>query len=189
MKRRLIVTIGLILTSIAAFAALRGSPYFPELDQRFVDAETSITTNAANITALQALPANVGPTTEGISNLRIARVTYDVATDLGTVGAHGLGVSLPAKAVIIRSWFMINTQFVDAGSGTVALSCEDANNIKTATDITGEAVGAFVEGASTGAASAFISSIAATCEITATVATAAQTAGKLTLWVMYVVAD
>jgi hypothetical protein len=72
-------------------------------------------------------------------------------------------------------------------SGTVALSCEDANNIKTATDITGSSANAFVEGASTGAASAFVRGIGAACEITATVATATQDAGKLVGWVEYVV--
>ena len=126
---------------------------------------------------------------DGLHLKRIARATYDVAVNLGTVAAHGLGVSLPANAIIVRSWFYVVTQFVDAGSGTVAISCEDANNIKTATDITGSAAGAIVEGESTGAASAFKASIAAACEITATVATAAQTAGKLIVFVEYVVAE
>lgn len=120
---------------------------------------------------------------------RVARVTYDVAVHGGGLGDHGLGVYLPAKAVIIRSYFRITTQFSDSGSGTVALSCEDANNIKTATDITGNAAGTFVEGQSTGAASTFVGGIAAKCEITATVAGAAQDTGKLTAWVHYVVHD
>lgn len=165
-----------------AMAALRGSPYGPHLDQRFSDVEVEVD-------ALQALPSNVAPTTEGISNLRIARVTYDVATDLGTVAAHGLGVTLPAKSIIIRSWLYIDTLFVDAGAGTVAISCEDANNIKTATDFTASSAGDLVEGESTGASSAFKKSIAAACEVTATVATAAQTAGKATVWIQYVVHD
>lgn len=163
-----------------AHAAL--TPYSPEVERRFKTVESEVD-------VLQALPSAVGYTSEGISNLRIARVTYDVTADGGGTGAHGLGVTLPAKSIIIRSWFYIDVQFVDAGSGTVALSCEDANNIKTATDITGSAVGAIVEGESTGAASAFKASIGAACEITATVATAAQSAGKLTLYVMYVIHD
>ena len=128
-------------------------------------------------------------TTEGIYAHKVARVVYDVATDLGTIAAHDLGVTLPAGAVITRSYFKIITQFVDAGSGTVAISCEDANNIKTATDITGSAANAFIEGASTGATSAFTRDIAADCNVTATVATAAQTAGKLILWIHYVIED
>lgn len=126
---------------------------------------------------------------EGLFADRVARFIYDVAADGGTVGARGLGVTLPGGAVIIRSYFKIITQFVDSGSGTVALSCEDANNIKTATDITGSSANAFIEGQSTGAASAFVRDIAADCEITATVAASDQTAGKLVGWVHYVIED
>ena len=187
--KRVLLTAVVLLTALATLGALRGVPYEPQVDQRFSDAEVAATALTARVAVVEALPANVAYTVEGISNRRIARVTYDVATDLGTVGAHALGVTLPAKSIITRSWFYTDTQFVDAGSGTVALHCEDANNIKTATDITGNAVGSIVEGESTGAASAFKASIGAACEITATVATASQTAGKLTLFVEYVVAD
>lgn len=126
---------------------------------------------------------------EGAFVTKTARFIYDVAVDGGSATAHGLGVYLPAKAVITRSWFKVITQFSDSGSGTVALSCEDANNIKTATDITGSAANAIVEGASTGAASAFVRGIAANCEITATVATVTQDAGKLVGFVTYVMED
>lgn len=122
---------------------------------------------------------------------RIARANFVCTTncnvDQGITSAQN--VSLPAKAVIIRSYFRINTQFVDGGSGTIALSCEDANNIKTATDISGSGVGVFIEGQSTGAASAFIASIASTCVLTLTSSGAEPSAGALTLWVHYVVAD
>lgn len=126
---------------------------------------------------------------DGNPALRVARFTYDTAVNGGTIGARGLGVFLPANAMIVRSYLYVVTQFVDGGSGTVALSCEDANNIKTATDITGSAAGAFIEGQSTGAASAFVASIAARCEINATVAGADQTAGKLIGFVEYVVVN
>jgi hypothetical protein len=165
-----------------AYSHAQETPYQPEVSKRFKTVE-------AEVDVLQALPAAQSYTAEGISNLRVARFNYSVATDGGTIGAHNLGVALPAKAVIVRSWFRVDTQFVDAGSGTVALSCEDANNIKTATDITGSSAGAFVEGQSTGAASAFIASIGAACNITATVAGADQTDGKLTGFVEYVVHD
>lgn len=133
--------------------------------------------------------AAVDGTDEGLFAHRIARFIYDEAVDGGAIAAYGLGVTLPAGAVIVRSYFKIITQFVDGGSGTVALSCEDANNIKTATDITGSADNAFVEGESDGAAANFQRDIAAACEITATVAGAEQTAGKLVGWVEYVVED
>jgi len=124
---------------------------------------------------------------------KVARATYDVAVDLGTIAAHGLGITIPANAIIVRSWFYTVTQFVDAGAGTVALHCETADNVFAAADITGNADGVLVDGIQqgfstfdgTGAAGI----LGAACELTATVATAAQTAGKLVLFVEYVIAE
>lgn len=127
---------------------------------------------------------DMAPVQNGIGVQRTARAVYDVAVHGGSVGDHGLGVFLPAKAVITRSYLRIDTSFTDVGSATVALSCEDANNIKTATDFTG--LSGLVEGESTGAASAFKQSIANKCEITATVAGGLQSTGKATVWVDYV---
>jgi hypothetical protein len=129
-------------------------------------------------------------TGDGNYNLQIAKASFSFADGDLAVGAHGLGVSLPAKAVIIRSWLHITTQFVDSGTCTYAISCEDANNIKTATDISGTAADGLIEGESTGAASAFKKSIAATCEITGTMAdggSCVPSAGAGQVFVEYVV--
>jgi hypothetical protein len=131
----------------------------------------------------------VVPTSDSLMAERTARVTYDVSVDGGEVGAHALGVSLPANSIITRSWFYTVTQFTDGGSGTVALSCEDAGNIYAAADITGNSAGAFVTGVQDDAIGNFTGSIAASCEVTATVATAEQTAGKLILFIRYVVVE
>lgn len=164
--RKLFGLVGLLmLVAVAAFAA--ESP-FPLWLQKYID--QPVNKNGKNVQ-------------------RVARAVYDVSVHGGTIAAHPLGVFLPKKSIITRSYFYTDTQFTDGGAGTVALSCEDANNIKTATDITGNAAGSFVEGASTGAASAFVGSIAEGCEITATVAGAAQSTGKLTLFVEYVNQD
>lgn len=120
--------------------------------------------------------------------MRFAKAIYDVDTDGGTIAAHGLGVYLPAHAIIKQAWFYTDTQFVDGGSGTVALHCEDANNIYSAADVTGITAGTTTSGVSTGTAATMKDAIAADCEITATVAGAAQTAGKMTIFVEYVVA-
>lgn len=126
---------------------------------------------------------------DGISQKRIARAVYDVAVDLGTIAAHPLGVSLPAGALVTQSWFYVVTQFTDTGSGTVALHCEDANNIYTAADITGISAGTITAGNQTGVAADMTAAIGAACELTATVATNAQTAGKLILFVEFVVVE
>jgi hypothetical protein len=187
-----------LTVNMLAFGA---SPFPPWLAKLYGDATISTngnlqiasdgvgTSEIAAAAVTESKLSQLSGSTEGLYAQRVAMFIYDTATDGGSVGAHTLGVTLPAKAVITRSYFKIITQFVDSGSGTVALSCEDANNIKTATDITGSSANAFVEGQSTGAASAFVRGIAAACEITATVATAAQDAGKLIGWVEYVVED
>ncbi len=113
--------------------------------------------------------------------------TYSVAKNGGSKTAHNTGVSLPAKAIITRSYFQVGQVFASASSaGTVAISCETANNIKTATDITGSSVGDFVDGQSTGAIAGF-KAITNGCDINVTVATWALTAGKLKGWVEYVI--
>jgi trimeric autotransporter adhesin len=134
--------------------------------------------------------ADAATTVEGNYAKKIARFVFDQAVDGATIGAHLTGVSLPAKAIITNSWFYTKTQFADTGSGTVAISCEDANNIFTATDITGNAAGTIVAGASDGGAAAtFVGGIAAACEITVTVAGADQSAGALVGFVEYVVVN
>lgn len=129
----------------------------------------------------KALQRNLGEQT--------LRVPYDVAVNGGSVGAHGLGKYLPAKAIVTQAWFYTVTQFTDSGTGTVAISCEDANNLYTATDITGITATTVTAGAATGSAASMVKGIAAPCEVTATVATAAQTAGKLIFYIRYVLAE
>ncbi len=178
-----------LFASFNVFGAIVGVPFIPQQDARFDAIEQDMAAAQSDITTIQALPAAHAYTTDGISNVRIARATYDVAVNLGTIAPHLLGVSLPAKAIIKQSWFYIDTQFVDAGSGTVAISCEDANNVLTASDITGITAGTITTGASTGSAATMVGGIAAACELTATVATAAQTSGKLTVFVEYVISN
>jgi len=131
---------------------------------------------------------------DGLNQKRTARATYDVAIDGGTAAAHGLGVTIPANAIIVRSWFYTVTQFVDAGAGTVALHCETADNIFAAADITGNADGVLVDAVQDGTFANFDGTgaagiLGAACELTATVATAAQTAGKLIMYVEYMVGE
>lgn len=172
MKKYLVIGVVFLLTAIAVLTAKGGSPFPPWVNQLTAD----------------YLPLGQGDQ-EGHFVPHRARFIYDVSTDGGSVAAHSLGVYLPGSAVLLRSYLQILTPFTSgaSGGGTVALSCEDANNIKTATDLTGSAASAFIEGQSTGTAATFVRSIAAPCEITATVASTAQTAGKLVGWIDYVI--
>lgn len=173
---------------IALVATAANTPFPPWLES-LSGAATISSDGVVAIASSAVTGAKIAePTTveEGLFGAKVARFVYDTAGGAGAIGAHTLGVTLPARAVIVRSYFKVITQFTDSGSGTVAISCEDANNIKTATDITGSAANAFVEGQSTGAISAAVRDIAAACVVTATVATATQDAGKLVGWVHYV---
>ena len=189
-----------LLATTPAQAYKRHAPFKPEIDSRFdqIESMTGDITYSQTGTAygVSVIGSNkvteamiAAQSSEGLHVKRVARAVWDYAVDGGTVAAHATGVILPANALIIRSYIYVVTQIVDAGSGTMAISCEDANNIKTATDLTGSAAGAFIEGAQTGAISAATGAIAAACDITFTIATAAATAGKLIVFVEYVVGE
>ncbi len=203
-----------LLVSTVAYAA---TPFIPEIEARFAALEAGtafLPVTSDEITDGEIVTADIATggvatvdildgtilqtdiavqSTDGLHLKRIARATLD-CTDGTTcpVGATSLGVSLPAKALITRSYIYVVTQLADTGTCTVAISCEDANNIKTATDLTGTAAAGFIEGASTGTAATFQTGIAATCAITATVAdggSCVPTAGKLIVFVEYAVID
>jgi len=128
---------------------------------------------------------------QGVDNhlaKRVVRVTYDFAADGGAISAINLGQGLPEKAIIQRSWFEVITQLTSGGASTMAIHCESANNIFSAADITGSAAGTITEGVSTGTA-ATMQKITNDCNITATIAVATVTAGKLVIYVEYVVSE
>lgn len=121
---------------------------------------------------------------------RVIKGDLDCGASDCSAGTVDLGVDLPANAIITRTWFYVKTQFVDSGSGTVAVHCEDANNLFSAADITGYSDGTIVSGAITGSSpGTYIAGIAAACDVTATIATAEQTAGVLDFFIEYVVHD
>ena len=129
------------------------------------------------------------PTVNGRGLIRMARAVLDCATSSCVVGTVSMVTTLPANAVIYQSYWFTKTQFVDAGSGTVAFHCEDANNIFTAADITGNADNSIIAGNATGVIATMTAGIAAQCTVTATIATIEQTAGFLVLYIFYVVAE
>jgi hypothetical protein len=132
----------------------------------------------------------LNPATNGEKIQRMYRGTYDVAAQGGTSGStYNLGITLPAKSIIRQAWFYVKTQFVSAGNGTIALSCEDANNIFSAANITGTAADAITAGVPTGVASTMAKGIAANCNVIATIASSAYTAGVLNLFLEVVQHD
>jgi hypothetical protein len=123
-----------------------------------------------------------------------------------TIAAHGLGVFIPSGAIVTRAFYRVNTTFTSAtDAATIALKIEGAGDLKAAIAISaaGDVYDAGVRSCLPGhyaldgnaltaiamAAADAASAINTTAnrEIVATVAVEALTAGKLTLFVEYVV--
>lgn len=130
--------------------------------------------------------SSIDPLDEGLGVQRVAVFDYDFDVDGGAISTIATGVNLPANAIIEQCWFRVETQLVDAGSGTLAVQCEDAGNIFAAADFTGNADGAIVAGAPLGTVATMVDDIAASCDISFVIAGAALTAGKLRGYCKYV---
>jgi len=126
---------------------------------------------------------------DGKNIVRVVRANLDCTASDCSAGTVSMVQTLPAKALIKKAWYYVEEQFVDGGAGTLAIHCEDAGNILAAADATADLVGASVDGAPDGAGANMVAGIAAECTITATIATAEQTAGILTLYVEYMLID
>ena len=136
--------------------------------------------------------------TSGLRVQKIARAIYDTAlTDSAgvsnkTVAAHGLGVYIPAKAIITRAWYQVVTGFTSASSntGTIAVSLESAGDVKAAVAVSDASYSGagYNEGIQDGTAAHFVQA-SVERELVATVAIAALTAGKLILHVEYALGE
>ena len=148
-----------------------------------------------------------------VRELAVATFDYSGTDTAGAAnsatGAHGLGVYLPTKAIITNAWVDVVTTFTSAtdaatialkaqGTGdlTAALAISDASNIWDA-GLHGCLPGSYAEATVSGdsaildaarKAASFIKLTAAR-ELTATVAVEALTAGKLNVYVEYVLSD
>lgn len=146
----------------------------------------------------------------GLATRYIASAVFDPSANTGdrTIAAHGLGVYIPAKAVITNAWVDVITTFTSAGAdaGTIALSVESAGDLTAAIAISaagdvwdagvhGCLPGSYAEATVAGdtaildAARKAASYVKTTVEreITATVAGQALTAGKAVVFVEYVI--
>jgi hypothetical protein len=157
--------------------------------KRFILAAAAVALSAVAYAALAPYTPEQEARFKKAENLQVVKAVYDVSSDGGSAVAHSLaGAYLPANAIITRSFMYTDTGF--SGSGTLALSCETANNILTATDNSGAlfaTAGNLVEGASSGSYN-LMKKITSQCQIAATVAGGSGlTAGKITAWVYYVI--
>lgn len=187
------------LFSFSAQAALIGSPFLPESDARFNALELGTGLGAGVVTTAKIAAAAVTeakvevPSGSGLYLPRVARAVWDPSgtASMGTVGAHVLGVTVPANAVIRQVWFYTKTSLVSTGNnGTIAFSCNNANDLFSAADIDASSgvAGQIGAGVEVGTAATMLKVVAA-CNLTATVAVNAFTAGKIDLFVEYVLGE
>src|SRR5210317_261989 len=154
MKLFLLLTV-LIPTILLATTA----PFHPYEKAKNTAQDALITTAGSDIDSLEAVIGS--PSTDGKVMKQSIRATFDTQVDGSDVGAYDLGEDLPANAVITNAWLYTVTQFVDGGSGSLAVHCEDANNIYNAADYTGNAAKSIVLGTAT--YNAPVANIAAAC--------------------------
>lgn len=128
----------------------------------------------------------------GLGVLRVARFLFDAGVDANrAIGAHGVGVTLPANAIVVGGFFEVNTAFTseNTNNGTIAIHVQTANDIQTAAAVSGapySTIGrkAIVPKANTPESTSI--KLTAVREITCTVAVSALTAGELTGYLYYV---
>ena len=153
----------------------------------------------------------------GLTVIKLAKAIFDTAGNDSsgvsnkTIAAHGLGIFIPANAVITRAWYQVKTTFADGASNnaTIALSIANAGDLVTAIAISdastpwtagmhGTKAGAYAERTVAGdtaildaasQAGSWLGPLSAEKEIVATVAVHALTAGRGTVYVEYHIAE
>lgn len=148
---------------------------------------------AASVTP-DALSAILAGSADGLGTMRVARATFDPSANTlqRPIAAYDLGVTIPINAVVCGGFVIVHTVFTSAGgnAGTVAISIQSANDIISAAAVSGapySTIGrkAIVPKANTPESTSI--ELTAARAITATVASQALTAGKLTVILFYVV--
>jgi hypothetical protein len=142
---------------------------------------------------------------------KIAKVSFDPSGDstVRGIASHNLKLALPDNAIITNAWYDVTTTFTSAtDAATIALTVNSAGDLKAAIAISaaGDVYDAGIRGCLPGsyaertvagdtavldAASKAASYIKLTAvrEVVATVAVEALTAGKLDLFIEYVVGE
>ena len=132
------------------------------------------------------------PIIEGTPALKAATGEYDFAVDGGAIGAITLrgsgilGSNIPAGSVIMGGYIEIDTLFTTGSGATMAISAEAANDLQTATIVSGAPFSTTgrkaITPAFTGATSV---KTTVSRNLTATIAVGTVTAGKGRVVVFY----
>lgn len=152
------------------------------------DAVETLKIKNGNVTEVKLAPT----TANGLHAARIAKALFDPSAVAGhrTAAAHGLGVTIPAKAIITRCWYDVLTTLADgvADAATIAIHAEGANDLVTATAIAavGDVFDAGIHAAIPVGTAATMVKLTTAKELTVTVGGVALTAGKMVVFCEYV---
>lgn len=154
----------------------RGTPYEPEVDDRFA--------------TLEGLSSTTAYAADGTLTQRMARITYDFAVNGGAVSTIDLGGSLPANALIRQAWVYVNTAVTSGGTPAVSFGIGASSvNLLAAADITATfTLAAHPALIPVGTAATMVFSTAGG-NLKMAIGTAALTAGKFTVFLEYVVTN
>lgn len=122
------------------------------------------------------------PAHEGMKRVKLMKFNYSFAVDGGAVSAITIG-HLPSGAIVLGGVIDITTTLTSGGSATIAIDSEGAGDLKSATAVASWTAGRLALNASTTFAASSVKTTAAR-NVTATIATAALTAGVFDLYLL-----
>lgn len=116
------------------------------------------------------------------NTINVAQFDKTLTSTIASGSTFILG-TLPAKAIVTRSWIQVTTDAL-ATESRVSLGCKTAVDLMAATDLSSVAAPAIRTGAVTAPAS-FVQTLTG-CNVTGTVTAANLTAGGFTTFVEYI---
>lgn len=159
-------------------------------------ASTGVAT-IANLAVTEGMLSNY--TTDALHANRIARATFDFGVDGGSHNTdYDMGVDLPNNAVITRAWYDVTSTFTSGGTDAavmgIGLPTDDAQGIAAFASISSGTPwdAGYHEAIQTGTTANFSTKTTDARAVTFSIASTAAgdiTAGKLVLFVEYVVSD
>lgn len=226
----------IFIIAFLANSAMAVDFVIPEINTKFASVDSSIATNATNISTINTLAdgkiylgngsnvatevtlsgditmTNAGvtaigsgkvlesmlvvPTVDALQPARMVRATYDFSVDGGAISTIGSGVTLPDNAIVTKCWYEVSTTFTSStDAATIAINIPTDGDLQAAiaiSDVTNPydagLIACDTKGTDSNDPSTFIKTTAAR-EISWVIAVETLTAGKLQLFLEYVVGD
>lgn len=168
MKKLALIVLALV--SFNASAAIMGAPFIPEVDKRFNNIEQNV----------YSVPeaANSGVFVDHHAKAIVS---------LGNAGTYATSINLPANAIIIQAYWLMDTKGTVPSGTTLAFQCDSANDVYSAADVSAVSAGTITAGVETGTAATMHMSSSG-CNLKAVVAVHNMVGTVADLFVHYVVA-